>query len=75
MATMTIKGTATIEDLLKTPRDGFKYELVDGEILMSPCSMWSSEVAGNILSLIHEYLRANPIGKVTDVHRSSHESV
>ena len=65
MATMTIRGTATIEDLLKTPKDGFKYELVDGEILTSsPCGMRSSEVTAKIMGLIHEYLRANPIGKV-----------
>jgi Uma2 family endonuclease len=64
MASMTIRGTATIDDLLKTPKDGFKYELVDGEILMSPCGMWGSEIAVKIASLILEYLRKNPIGKV-----------
>ena len=64
MATMTIRGTATIEDLLKTPKDGFKYELVDGEILMSPCGMRGSEVAAKILGLIYTYLSEHSIGKV-----------
>jgi Uma2 family endonuclease len=61
---VTIRGTATIDDLLKTPKDGFKFELVDGEILMSPCGMWGSEVTLNIASLIRDYLRQHPIGKV-----------
>jgi len=45
---MTIKGSATVQDLLNTPKDGNKYELVDGEIVMSPAGMRHSEVAGNI---------------------------
>ena len=39
MTTMSIKGHATINDLLNTPKDGRKYELVDGEILVSPAGM------------------------------------
>jgi len=35
MTVMATRGTATIEYLMKTPKDGFKYELVDGEMLMS----------------------------------------
>ena len=35
MATTT-RRVATEEDLLAMPRDGYKYELVDGEIRMSP---------------------------------------
>ena len=64
MAGMTTKGTATIEDLLRTPKDGFKYELVDGEILMSPAAMRHSEIAVRIAALLFEFLREHPIGKV-----------
>ena len=64
MATMSIKGPATLQDLLNTPRDGRKYELVDGEILVSPAGMRHSEVGGNIACLIWEFLQRNPIGKV-----------
>jgi Uma2 family endonuclease len=64
MTTMTIKGTATLQDLLNTPRDGRKYELVDGEIVVSPAGMRHSEVAGDICSLIWEFLQKNPVGKV-----------
>jgi Uma2 family endonuclease len=61
---MTIKGSATLQDLLNTPKDGKKYELVDGEIVVSPAGMRHSEVAGNIFGLIWEFVQKNPIGKV-----------
>lgn len=51
MTTMAIKGSATLQDLLNTPKDGNKYELVDGEIVMSPAGMRHSEVAVNIAGL------------------------
>jgi Uma2 family endonuclease len=64
MATMSIKGPATLQDLLNTPRDGRKYELVDGEILVSPAGMRHSEIGLKIGYLILEFLERNPIGKV-----------
>src|SRR5438552_3546588 len=64
MTTMTIKGPATLQDLLNTPKDGNKHELVDGEIVVSPAGMRHSEVAINIGGLIWEFLQKNPIGKV-----------
>jgi Uma2 family endonuclease len=69
MTSMTIKGPATIEDLMNMPDDGYKYELVDGEIIMSPAGMRHSEVAVTIAHLIMKFLDENPIGKVytTDV--------
>jgi hypothetical protein len=33
---MKLDRRATIEDLMLTPEDGRKYELVDGEIVVSP---------------------------------------
>jgi hypothetical protein len=36
MTLMKLRGKATIDDLLRMPKDGRKYELVDGEILVSP---------------------------------------
>ena len=64
MTIMTIKGPATLQDLLNTPKDGNKYELVDGEILVSPAGMRHSEVSTNIIAIIWEFLQKNPIGKV-----------
>jgi len=64
MTTMSIKGSATLQDLLNTPEDGRKYELVDGEILVSPTGMQHSEIALRIAGSIWQFLEKNPIGKV-----------
>jgi Uma2 family endonuclease len=64
MTAVKPRGTATIDDLLQTPEDGRKYELVDGEILVSPAGVRHSEVAGRILYVIATYLDESPIGKV-----------
>ena len=64
MTTMTIKDSATLQDLLNTPKDGKKYELVDGEIVVSPAGMRHSAVISNINALIWNFLQENPIGTV-----------
>lgn len=60
----SVKGTATIEDLLRTPEDGRKYELVDGRIVVSPAGMLHSKVAGRILHIVAAFLEKSPIGEV-----------
>jgi Uma2 family endonuclease len=64
MTTMTERGKATVEDLLRMPKDGMKYELVDGDILVSPAGMRHSRIAARIQQTIGEYLDRNPIGEV-----------
>lgn len=64
MRLMKTKDPATIEDLLRIPKDGRKYELVDGEILVSPAGMRHSEIATKISYIIATFLEKSPIGKV-----------
>jgi Uma2 family endonuclease len=64
MASMKIHKQATVQDLLQMPKDGHIYELVDGEILMSPAGMRHSEVAGKIFAIVATFLDKHPIGKV-----------
>jgi Uma2 family endonuclease len=64
MTIMTERGKATVEDLLRTPKDGMKYELVDGEILVSPAGMRHSHIAARILHRLADYLDRNPVGEV-----------
>ncbi len=64
MAFMKIPKPATVQDLLQMPKDGRVYELVDGEILVSPAGMRHAEVAGKILAIIATFLENSPIGKV-----------
>lgn len=61
---MKVKSPATIDDLLQMPKDGNKYELVDGEIVVSPCGMRSSEVASNINTLLGTFVKRHRLGKV-----------
>jgi len=61
---MKTEKPATVADLLRTPKDGRVYELVDGEILVSPAGMRHSEIAAKILHIIATYLDRRPIGKV-----------
>jgi Uma2 family endonuclease len=63
-ASMRIKSPATEEDLLQMPDDGFKYELVDGEIIASPSGFYSSAVAARISHLLQMYTDNNPVGLV-----------
>lgn len=64
MSEVKIKGTATIEDLLRVPKNGMKHELVDGEIVVSPAGMRHSAVAVKIAGAILTFLEDHPIGEV-----------
>ena len=55
---------ATIEDLLKTPEDGQKYELVDGEIVVSPGGGQHSKVGFRIGFLLLQVLEKEPDGDI-----------
>jgi Uma2 family endonuclease len=56
------KGTATVEDLLKMPEDGQKYELVNGEIVVSPTGWKHSKIAIKISHILATFLEGHPIG-------------
>jgi Uma2 family endonuclease len=64
MSSMKIQKPATVADLLRTPKDGRVYELVDGEILVSPAGMRHSEVAAKIVAIVATFLEKHPIGKM-----------
>lgn len=54
----------TVADLLAMPDDGNKYELVHGELLVSPSPrMLHQRMVGRLLWLITGYLRRFPIGE------------
>jgi Uma2 family endonuclease len=58
-----VKAPATEEDLMRMPKDGSRYELVDGEITASPPTyMRHAVIAAKILSRLMGHLEANPVG-------------
>jgi Uma2 family endonuclease len=64
MAVMKAEKPHTIEDLLKTPEDGRKYELVDGEIVVSPGGFGHSRVGTRIITVIAAFLDQQPVAEV-----------
>jgi Uma2 family endonuclease len=60
----TIQPT-TAEELLKMPKDGFRYELVKGELKkMSPAGIEHGAVAVNLTIILGQYVKANQLGIV-----------
>ena len=55
----------TAEDLLAMPDDGFRYELVRGELVkMAPASFYHSVYGGNITATLSPLVIRNNLGKV-----------
>ena len=55
----------TVEGLLKLPQDGFRYELVEGELRrMPPAGHEHGDVTMNIAAPLHRHVKSNGLGKV-----------
>jgi Uma2 family endonuclease len=64
MSRMKIKGSVTINDMYHMPKDGQKYELVDGNVVVSPAGAYHGEIVTKIVHIIATFLDENPLGKV-----------
>ena len=61
----TTKTLYTEDDLLRMPHDGHRYELIEGELLVSRApSLTHQRISRNLLIIIDAYLEGNPIGEV-----------
>jgi Uma2 family endonuclease len=55
----------TAEELLRMPDDGFRYELVKGELLrMSPTGDEHGDVTMALASPLYQHVKSNDLGKV-----------
>ncbi|MES0491901.1 MAG: Uma2 family endonuclease [Leptospirales bacterium] len=53
------------EVYLDLESDGYKYDMVDGLLVLSPSAKYGhGKCQGKTLFLIHNYLKANPVGEV-----------
>lgn len=56
----------TREEVLALPEDGKRYELIDGELLVSPSPSWPHQWAvGALYRRVYRYLESNRVGLVT----------
>jgi Uma2 family endonuclease len=46
------------------PHDGRKYELIEGELTVSPAGLRHEGIGGNLVFELKSYLKVNPIGQV-----------
>lgn len=65
MATTT-RAKATEADLLACPRDGFKYELVDGEIRVSPAGFRHGQVIVKLTLRLAGFVEERHLGYMAD---------
>jgi Uma2 family endonuclease len=64
MAMPTLRRDWTVNDLLDLPYDGNRYEVLDGELLLTPApSLDHQRAVSRIHRLLADYLAINPIGE------------
>jgi len=52
------------EALYHVPKDGRKYELISGELIVSPAGMRHEQIGAELLFLIRSFLSRHPMGRV-----------
>jgi Uma2 family endonuclease len=63
---MVSTRVVTNEELLQLPRDGRKYELVDGEIVVSPAGYRHGRTIVRLTVLLANHVQAHKLGDVLD---------
>ena len=61
----TLTKPTTADELLAMPDDGYRYELIKGELIrMAPAGFHNGEVAMNIGATLHEHVKRKKLGRV-----------
>jgi Uma2 family endonuclease len=66
METTTTKKIWTDEELMQLPKDGYKYELVDGDIVRTSAGVRHGHISGHLACQLDVYIEAHKIGVVLD---------
>ncbi len=65
LSTVPRRRVYTYQDYLALPDDGRRYEIIKGEIYMSPApNLEHQRVSGNLFGTIWTYLQTHPVGEV-----------
>ncbi|MGI8656354.1 MAG: Uma2 family endonuclease [Pyrinomonadaceae bacterium] len=65
MSSISATQSFTADELLKMPREGYRYELIEGALKkMSPAGSEHGVIAATIASLLWQHVRANKLGMV-----------
>lgn len=65
MSSITATQSFTAEQLLKMPRDGYRYELIQGALKkMSPAGSEHGVIAATMTMLLAQYVKAHKLGVV-----------
>jgi Uma2 family endonuclease len=65
MVASTVRYPKTYEDYLETPDDGQRYELIDGEIFVSPSGiMRHQQISVRLSTLLFTFVEGNDLGVV-----------
>jgi Uma2 family endonuclease len=60
----TSRTTITDEELLRLPKDGNKYEVVDGELRMSPAGLRHERIVARLICLLGQFVEERRLGDV-----------
>jgi Uma2 family endonuclease len=58
------RAISTDADLLRLPKDGRKYELVDGEIVMSPAGLRHEQIVARLIARLWGFVSPRGLGEV-----------
>ena len=62
---MTAKTVLTYADFAALPDDGNRYEILDGELFVSPApSLWHQVVLSNLVRVLDGYVQQRQLGLV-----------
>jgi Uma2 family endonuclease len=65
MSSSTATQIFTAEQLLQMPKDGYRYELIEGALIkMSPAGSKHGQVALTVAGLLWQHVRAHKLGVV-----------
>ena len=75
-----VKRQWTADNLMSLPDDGNRYEIIDGDLFMTPAPAWRHQDAvGELFVLLREYVRREGVGHAVvapaDVRFSTHDVV